>query len=293
VSDKRIESRRVEDLKSHPRQAELFSDLNEAEFERLKQSLSKGLNAPIKITDDDTVIDGHQRLRAARELGWQEIQVWVGDDLPNQQAIDQRHIEANLDRRQLNRIEQARLIRELCDLERKNRPRRHHAFLGDVRDRIGRRFGMDGRTAQRWMNILETPREVQDAVSQGKLTMLLAEQVSRLTHEQKKHVTDRIRDGEDPVQVVRDTLTQKRKPERQSEGSRKPVDGLELIAMLLDRVEIVDSDLSDEDTKRSLDALARCSKRCRALTSQLKRPTMAADANAGNCQSEYSNLGAL
>lgn len=145
MSDKRIEYRRLEDLKSHPRQAELFSDLNEAEFERLKQSLNKGLNVPIAITQDNLVIDGHQRLRAARELRWKEIQVWVRDDLQDQQAIDQRHIEANLDRRQLTRIEQAKLIKALCDLERNNRPRRHHAFLGDVRDRIGRRFGMDGR----------------------------------------------------------------------------------------------------------------------------------------------------
>ena len=107
MSEKRIESRRLEHLKSHPRQAELFSDLNEAEFERLKQSLGEGLNVPIEITQDNVVIDGHQRLRAARELGWEDIQVWVRDDLPNQQAIDQRHIEANLDRRQLTRIEQA------------------------------------------------------------------------------------------------------------------------------------------------------------------------------------------
>jgi hypothetical protein len=152
---------------------------------------------------------------------------------------------------------------------------------------------MDGRTAQRWMNVLETPREVQDAVSQDKLTVLLAEQVSRLTAEQKKHVADRIRDGEDPFQAVKDALAQKGKPKKQSEESRKPVDGLEVIALLLDCVEIVDRDLSVEDTERSLDALARCTKRCRALTSQLKRPAMAAKPDAGNSQSEDSNLGAL
>jgi ParB family chromosome partitioning protein len=257
----------------------------------LKQSLDKGLNFPIEITPDNVVIDGHQRLRAARELGWKEIQVWVRHDLPNQQAIDQRHIEANLDRRQLSRLEEARLIKVLCDLERSSLPRRHAASLGDVRDRIGRRFGMDGRTAQRWMNVLETPREVQDAVSRGKLSMILAEKVSRLTRELKQQVADRIRKGENPNRVVKKLLTPQTEPAKRSRKECKPVELLETIAGLLDQVR-VDTNLG-EDTKRSLDALTRCTNRCRLLTSQLKRPAMAADADAGNGQSEYPNLGTL
>jgi ParB-like chromosome segregation protein Spo0J len=116
MHEKRFETRRLDELKSHPRQDELFSNLNEAEFEKLKQSVDGGLNVPIEITTDNVVIDGHQRLRAARELGWETIDVWVRDDLPDQKAIDQRHIEANLDRRQLTRLDQARLIKALCEL---------------------------------------------------------------------------------------------------------------------------------------------------------------------------------
>ena len=67
---------------------------------------------------------------------------------------------------------------------------------------------------------------------------------------------------------------------------------LKLIADLLDQVR-VNTNLGDEDTTRSLDALTRCTNRCHLLTSQLKRPTMAAKADAGNGQSEYSNLTAL
>ena len=292
MQEKRIESRRLDELKSHPRQAKLFSDLNEAEFDRLKQSLGKGLDFPIEITSENVVIDGHQRLRAARELGWETIQVWVRDDLMDSQAVDQRHIEANLDRRQLTRLEQARLIKALCDLERAIRPRRRAAYLGDVRDRIGKRFGIDGRTAQRWMNLLQTPPEIQNAFSQGKLTMILAEKVSHLGDELRKHVADRIQGGEDPVQAVKEVLMQQGKPGKQSERLRKTVDKLEEIAKLLDQVD-VDTNLSDEDTKRGLDVLTRCTKRCRDLTGHLKRPAMAVKAVSGNSQSALKNLSAL
>ncbi|MGO9598757.1 MAG: ParB/RepB/Spo0J family partition protein [Isosphaeraceae bacterium] len=291
MSEKRIESRRLEDLKSHPRQAELFSDLNEAEFERLKQSLGEGLNVPIEITQDNVVIDGHQRLRAARELGWEKIQVWVRDDLKNQQAIDQRHIEANLDRRQLTRLEQARLIRALCDLERNIHPRRYDAFQGDIRDRIGKRFGIDGRTAQRWMNLLNTPPEIQDAFLRGKLTMTLAEKVSHLPDELKKKMVNRIQAGEDPVQVVRAMLAQQRKPEKQSERLRKTVDELEEIAKLLDKVD-VDTNLTAEEAKLGLDVLTRCTKRCRGLADQLERAAKAVEAGSGKRQSTLEDVNA-
>lgn len=291
MSEKRIESRSLDQLKSHPRQAVLFADLNEAEFEKLKQSLDKGLDFPIEITTDNVVIDGHQRLRAARELGWEGIQVWVRTDLTDQQSIDQRHIEANLDRRQLSRLEQARLIKALCDLERNNRPRRRAAFLGDVRDRIGRRFGMDGRSAQRWMNLLETPQVVQEAVSQGTLPMLLAEKVSHLQDELKQDVAQRFQGGEAPVQVVKEVLAQQRKPGKESERLRTPFDELEEIAKLLDKVDI-EFNLSVEDVKRGLDVLTRCSDRCRALAGQLKRPAMKVKAGSGKSHVAIKNLSA-
>jgi ParB family transcriptional regulator, chromosome partitioning protein len=288
---KRIETRRLDDLKSHPRQADFFSDLNEGEFEKLKQSLAKRLDFPIEITTENVVIDGHQRLRAARELGWKEIQVWVRDDLTDQQEIDQRHIEANLDRRQLNRLEQARLIKALCEMERSNRPRRHDAFLGDVRDRIGKRFGIDGRTAQRWMNLLETPQVVQEAVSKGKLPMILAEKVSHLIAELKQHVADRIQGGEDPARVVKEVLAQQGKPGKQPKRLPKSVEKLAKIAKLLEKVD-VDANLSVEDAKQGLDVLSRCSERCRALAGHLERPVKAVKADSCNNQSVLEDVNA-
>jgi ParB-like chromosome segregation protein Spo0J len=109
LQNRRIESRLIADLKRHPNQDGLFFPLEGEEFERFIESLKGGLDDPIEITPDNVIVDGHQRVRAALELGWTHIQVWVRDDLVDQAAVDRRHIEANFNRRQLTGLDRARL----------------------------------------------------------------------------------------------------------------------------------------------------------------------------------------
>jgi ParB/RepB/Spo0J family partition protein len=199
-----VGKRSPKDLQPHPRQAEFFGDMRGGAFAELVASIKdESLHQPIEITPGDVVIDGHQRLRAAKELGLEEIEVWVRDDLEDEDAIDRRHIEANATRRQLGRLDQARLIKALYAIERRRTGRPDGAARGDTRDRIARRFGLDGRTAQRWMNVLETPREVQDACSAGKLPMTQAEKVGRLPEAEQELIAGQIRGGRDPQEVVK------------------------------------------------------------------------------------------
>jgi hypothetical protein len=92
--------------------------------------------------------------------------------------------------------------------------------------------------------------------------------------------------------VAKAVLGQQRNQGKQQEKLPKSVEKLEEIAKLLDKLD-VDTDLTVEDAKRGLDALSRCSDRCRALVGQLKRPAMAHKAESGNIQSALKNLNAL
>lgn len=57
-------------LKVHPRNNEFFDDIQGKEYERFKQSiLQDGIISPILVSPDMTVISGHQRLKACKELG--------------------------------------------------------------------------------------------------------------------------------------------------------------------------------------------------------------------------------
>lgn len=71
------ETRRLNDLRPFERNPRTIS---ETQFDKLKQSLVQdGYHSRIKITHDGRLIGGHQRLRALKELGFDEIKVLVPD----------------------------------------------------------------------------------------------------------------------------------------------------------------------------------------------------------------------
>jgi ParB-like chromosome segregation protein Spo0J len=72
---RRIEQWPIDELRPHPQQAALFHDLEGPEFDQLVESLKRGLDVPIEVTPTRTIIDGHQRVRAAQRLGWTKIRV--------------------------------------------------------------------------------------------------------------------------------------------------------------------------------------------------------------------------
>ena len=121
---RRIEMRSLSDLTPHPGQDELCHPLSPEELARLAEDIRRnGLLQPVEITPDGGVIDGHQRVLAARELGRTEITVRVRDDLADDRsAIDRRHIAANLHRRQLLPLDQVRLAARMLEIERGHRP---------------------------------------------------------------------------------------------------------------------------------------------------------------------------
>ena len=54
--------------------------INDEEFGKLKKGLAEfGIVDPLIVNKDGTLIGGHQRLRAAKELGWMEIPAVVLD----------------------------------------------------------------------------------------------------------------------------------------------------------------------------------------------------------------------
>jgi len=115
INDNFIASVAIEKLKENPFAKELFADLKGEDYEMLKRDIQKnGIRLPLEILEDFTVIDGHQRLKIARELAMNYVpclikklsdfdaKVWV--------------ITANLARRQLKPEERAIPIAKLSEL---------------------------------------------------------------------------------------------------------------------------------------------------------------------------------
>ena len=65
---------KLDRLKEHPRQIEMFGNLSDSELQALAEDMkTNGQQEPLEICPDGTVISGHQRWRAAIILGWVEI----------------------------------------------------------------------------------------------------------------------------------------------------------------------------------------------------------------------------
>src|SRR5262249_10521503 len=99
------------------------------------------------------IISGHIRVEGAKKLGWTHITAWVRDELGgDDDAINRRHIEANLDRRQLGRLDRGRLALRPMESER---GRRDATWTDGGRDGAGGgkqtgRTGTGTRRAKKW-----------------------------------------------------------------------------------------------------------------------------------------------
>jgi ParB-like chromosome segregation protein Spo0J len=209
--EKRIECWLIADLTPHPDQDQLFTALEGQEFDSFVESMREGLHVPVEVTPDGMIIDGHQRIRAAKELGWTEITAWVREDLAGDDAaINRRHIEANLNRRQLDRLDRARLAKRLMQLER-SRGRRtlSDGDRDELRDRVGMQLRLSGRHAERLIKIVSTPMVVQRAYSHQQITIVQAARVAGLGWKKQQQIAQEIEAGGDPTEVVTAHLPQR------------------------------------------------------------------------------------
>lgn len=218
---KRVKYCRVEDLTAHPQQPDLFPDLPNVELQSLADDIKKnGLIHPVEILPGGTIIAGHQRVRAAKLLGWTEIRCWIRDDLADagEAAVEHRLIEDNFNRRQLTMLDRARCFRRLRELYHGKRGL-NGKVKGDLRDYLAAQFGVSGRTLDRWDRVLDTPLAIQQAVSSNKLTLDLGGKVADLSKEAQLEIAEKIRNGEDAKEVVVEYIKQEGKVEKSFQTS--------------------------------------------------------------------------
>ena len=248
TEERRFERWKITDLKQNPRQTRMFQPLTEAELTRLMEDLgANGQRTPIEILPDGTILDGHQRLRAAQRLGWQEVDVEIRDDLANdRRAAERRFIAANRHRRQLPLIDQIR-----CDLrlEQLHDGPSSGGALHDQRsliERIAEERGLSKRNVQRYENVVRrTPMVVQRAVAEGRLKLVDADTFSRCSEEVKQQVERDATNGADLVAAVKAAIA------KDDSGPTLCVIYRRLMAMLEQVVEPLDGHEAEVECSRN------------------------------------------
>ncbi|NKE72815.1 ParB/RepB/Spo0J family partition protein [Candidatus Manganitrophus noduliformans] len=149
---------------------DLFRDMEGEDFEQLKASIQEnGIIQPIIVDPKMGVICGHQRLRAAKEIGLPSIPVVVRS-VEKEETRGIMAIEENIRRRQLQPSEMARAVKKLTELEeRKNRA-----------DLVAKEINLSRSQTYRYRDLSALIPEISSLLDGGKLTQQTALQIAQL-----------------------------------------------------------------------------------------------------------------
>jgi ParB family chromosome partitioning protein len=202
-------------LKPHPLQAALFGDISEAELAALAADMEKrGQRQSVEVLPDGTVIAGHQRLRAAKLLGWKEVEVKVRHDLADagDNASEAELIRDNLYRRHLNPLARARSIARLMEIETDSRGRSQSFSKEEVLAAVAAQLGLSVRSVRRYLLVLEAPVGVQWAFERGEVDLKKAGNIAMLPKWDKEKIGQRLEAGEAAALVVKEILQKQESP---------------------------------------------------------------------------------
>ena len=89
----------INKLKPHPRNNEFFDDMTGEKWNEFLESIkTRGVIEPVVITQDYTIVSGHQRVRACKELGIQKINCEI-HNYNSEDEVLQDLIETNIRQR--------------------------------------------------------------------------------------------------------------------------------------------------------------------------------------------------
>ena len=203
-TNRKIARWKISKLKDYHKQP-MFGDLPEAELDALAAHMeANGQQDPIEILPDGTIIAGHQRVLAAKRLGWKEIDAVVRHDLAEagEAAIESHFITSNLLRRQLTPLGKVRCIQRLLEIETEDAGTLAWGTREELKGRVAKSMKLNVRSVNRYLLILDTPVEIQNAFDHGDIGITEAGAVSYLDDATKAEIAARIAAGENAKQVV-------------------------------------------------------------------------------------------
>ena len=140
--------------------------------ERLRKAAGKA---------NHVLVAGERRWRSARTVGLEKVQVVIRQ-LTDREALELQAIE-NLQRKDLNDIEEARQYRRLLD-------------CGSKAEEVASRISKSRAHIYNCLKLLELPKEAQDALASGKLDRAIALLIARIAHpDARKEATRQILAG--------------------------------------------------------------------------------------------------
>lgn len=147
----------VDVLKVHPRNQEFFDDISGNDYEQFKSSIKEdGIIAEIIVAPDMTILSGHQRYKAALELGLTTVPIRIREDVETEEQKLKILLASNFGRKENDKAKQRKIAVEYVALcgnshggDRKSRCQNGTLNL----DEIAAQLGTNKRSLQRSLKI--------------------------------------------------------------------------------------------------------------------------------------------
>lgn len=192
---KEITNISIDVLKVHPRNTEFFDDISGNEYEEFKHSIQEeGIISEIIVAPDMTIISGHQRYKAAKELGIKMVPIRIREDLVDEDRKLRVLLAANFGRSKNNEAKQRKIAVEYVRL-------------------CGYKNGGDRKSDSQNENVKLTLEEIAKQLGTSKANLTRALSIERNLTEPMKNLLD---DGVISKTIASDLITSL-SPEEQEE----------------------------------------------------------------------------
>lgn len=198
-------------LKIHLRNQEFFDDIEGSEYEQFKKSIQEeGIITPLLVAPDMTLISGHQRYKAAKELGLNIIPVIIDENLTNENEKLKKLLAANFGRTKNDPVKQRKVALqyvELCGLKKGD----NQFSICDNRmslDEIAKQLGTNKRSLQELLEIERklTP-EIKEFLDTGIITKTSASKIwVKLSEEEQLELLEEL--GKEKISEMTQKQTQ-------------------------------------------------------------------------------------
>lgn len=184
-------------LKPHPRNNEFFDDLSGDEFERLKNSIrDEKIYTDILVAPDMTIISGHQRVRAAKEIGLTLVPIKIDEDLQDEDSKLRALISNNFGRRKNDPSKDRKALETYVTLRgyKQGRPEKDANMACLTLDEIAKELNTSKRNLQRALrierNLTDSMKELLDS---GEITKTLAaDTIASMSEEEQEELISKL-----------------------------------------------------------------------------------------------------
>ncbi|WP_195970430.1 ParB/RepB/Spo0J family partition protein [Clostridium thermobutyricum] len=195
----------VDILKVHPRNTEFFDDIQGEQYEKFKNSIKEdGILTPLIVSPDMTIISGHQRYQAAKDLNIGLVPVIIKEELLDEKEKLKKLLATNFGRLKNDPVKQGRVFKEYEKLVgvKQGRPSKSRQIVVISQEEMAKELGVDVRTLQRLKKLNSLSPDLQELISDGTVKYTTALNVwGKLTNEDQSKLIEEL--GKDKIKEMK------------------------------------------------------------------------------------------